>query len=113
MEHIVQFAIGIDDDAIIKRIEENAEKNITKELRDKVGRIMFGTSTYSGKELDTITQWAESVFKEYLNEHKDEIVQLAAKFLAERLAKTKAARDALGDVVKMTEVSDGRKEPTD
>jgi hypothetical protein len=102
MEHIVQFAIGIDDDAIVKRIEENAEKNITKELRDKVGRVMFGVS-YRGDEADAITQWTESVFKEYLNDHKDEIVQLAAKFLADRLVKTKAARDALGDVVKMAE----------
>ena len=37
MEHIVQFAIGIDDEAIVKRIEENAEKTITKDLRYKVG----------------------------------------------------------------------------
>lgn len=102
MEHIVQLAIGIEDEAIVKRVEENAEKNITKELRDKVGRVMFGVN-YRGDEIDAITRWTESVFKEYLNEHKGEIVQLTAKILADRLLKTKAARDALGDVVKMAE----------
>ena len=105
MEHIVQFAIGIDDDAIVKRIKENAEKNITKELRAKVGSLMFGVN-YRGDEIEAITQWTEALFREYLNEHKDEIIQLAAKFLAERLAKTKAAREVLGDVVKAAEDTD-------
>ena len=94
MEHILQFAVGIDDDAIVKRIEENAEKNITKELRDKVGRVMFGIN-YRGDEIDAITRWTESVFREYLNEHNDEIVKLAAKCLAEKLSRTKAVKEML------------------
>lgn len=102
MEHILQFAIGIDDDAIVKRIEENAEKTITKDLRAKVGKLMFGVG-YGGGELDNITGWTESMFREYLDEHKEEIVRLAAKFLAERLAKSKAAREMLNDVVKTAE----------
>ena len=32
MEHIVQFAIGIDDNAIKKRIEENAYDDILERL---------------------------------------------------------------------------------
>ena len=103
MEHIVQFAIGIDDDAIIKRIEENAEKTITKELRDKVGEIMFGTNPYSGKELDAITRWTEGLFVKYLEDHKAEIIELTAKYLAEKLMKTKAVREMTQDVVKGTE----------
>ena len=94
MEHIVQLAIGIEDEAIVKRVEENAEKNITKELRDKVGRVMFGVN-YRGDEIDAITRWTESVFKEYLNEHKGEIVKLAAKCLAEKLSRTKAVKEML------------------
>ena len=32
MEHIVQFAVGIDDEAIKKKIEEHAVEHIEKEL---------------------------------------------------------------------------------
>ena len=102
MEHILQFAVNIDDEAIVRRIEENAEKTITRELRAKVGSLMFGVG-YRGEELDNITGWTESVFRKYLDEHKEEIVRLAAKFLAERLAKSKAAREMLNDVVKTAE----------
>lgn len=104
MEHILQFGVNIDDDAIVKRIEENAEKAITKDLRAKVGSLMFGVG-YRGDELDNITGWTESMFREYLNEHKEEIVRLAAKFLAERLAKSKAAKEMLNDVLENPGVS--------
>ena len=36
MEHIVQFAIGIDDNAIKKRIEENAYDDILEKNRDDI-----------------------------------------------------------------------------
>ena len=100
MEHILQFAIGIDDEAIVRRIEENAEKAITKDLRDKVGKIMFGISAYSGKELDCISSWMEGIFVLYLEDHRTEIIELAAKCLAEKLAKTKAVREAAQGVAK-------------
>ena len=102
MEHILQFAIGIDDDAIVKRIEENAEKAITKELREKVGRIMFGCKAWNGEEADAITHWTEGLFVKYLDDHKAEIIELSAKYLAEKLTKTKAVREAVQDV--LTEV---------
>lgn len=104
MEHIVQFAIGIDDDAIVKRIEENAEKAITKDLRDKVGKIMFGISAYSGRELDSVSSWTADLFMRFLEDHRAEIIELAAKCLAEKMAKTKAVREATQGVLKeMTE----------
>lgn len=95
MEHILQVAIGIDDDAIVKRIKENAEKNITKDLRDKVGEILFGYNRWTGKEADAITGWTESLFMRYLEEHKSEIIELAAKCLAEKLSRTKAVKEML------------------
>ena len=99
MEHILQFAIAIDDDAIVKRIEENAEKSIIKDLRDKVGKIMFGTNAYTGREREALCRWAEELFLKYLEDHKAEIIELSAKYLAEKLTKTKAVREAVQDVL--------------
>ena len=95
MEHFLQFAISIDDDAIVKRIEENAEKSITKDLRDKVGEILFGYNKWAGREADAITGWTESLFMRYLEEHRAEIIELAAKYLAEKLSRTKAVKEML------------------
>ena len=36
MEHIVQFGIGIDDEAIRKIIMEKAEKSITQDLMKQI-----------------------------------------------------------------------------
>ena len=49
MEHIVQFAIGIDDEAIRKRIAESAEKQIVASIKEDVESILFNYEYYSGK----------------------------------------------------------------
>ena len=36
MEHVIQFGVSIDDDAIQKRIVENAEKVITEDIKKEV-----------------------------------------------------------------------------
>lgn len=48
MEHIVQFAIGIDDDAIRERIVANAEKEIIKDLKQDVANKLFEAYYYNG-----------------------------------------------------------------
>lgn len=56
MEHIVQFGIGIDDDAIREIVMKKAEKSIMedlkKEIRSEIVREIFVCETdwYDGKE---------------------------------------------------------------
>lgn len=44
MEHIVQFAIGIDDEAIVKRVTQVAEKQIVKAIQEKAEDQLSGES---------------------------------------------------------------------
>lgn len=97
MEHIVQFAIGIDDDAIVKRVEERAEKMIIDELRKKVEGAFFAKSYY-GNPTNEPGAWSERLFMDFLAEHKAEILECAGKYLAEKLSKTKAGRELLNGV---------------
>ena len=97
MEHIVQFAIGIDDDAIIKRVEERAEKVIIDELHKKVEGAFFAKSYY-GNPTNEPGAWSERLFMDFLAEHKTEILECAGKYLAEKLSKTKAGRELLSGV---------------
>lgn len=93
MEHIVQFAIGIDDDAIVNRIKEHAEKNITNEIKQEVMKLMFEYNSWSGKLSGVPTEWTKEVIESFLNDHKNEIIQCAGNILAEKLLRTKAVKE--------------------
>ena len=41
MEHLVQFAIGIDDETIKRRIEANVEKEVLKNITQKVEEVIY------------------------------------------------------------------------
>lgn len=97
MEHIVQFAIGIDDDAIVKRVEDRAEKMIIDELRKKVESAFFAKNYY-GNATNEPGAWSERLFMDFLDKHKTEILECAGKYLAEKLAKTKAGKELLNGV---------------
>ena len=99
MEHIVQFAIGIDDAAITKRIEENAEKIITQNIQQKVERSIFKFD-YRGRVENRLNDKAETVLINWLESHKDEIIKLASKALADKMIRTKAVKTAIDDVLK-------------
>jgi hypothetical protein len=99
MEHIVQFAIGIDDAAIAKKIEENAEKIVIQKIQQKVERSIF-RSNYYGKVENCLNQGAETVLINWLESHKDEIIKLASKALADKMIRTKAVKTAIDGVLK-------------
>lgn len=94
MEHIVQFGIGIDDEAIVERIHKNAEKNITSELLNDVKKIIFECN-WNGSVSNRPSDWTESRINSFLENHKDEIIELAGKYLAEKLSRTKVGKDLL------------------
>lgn len=98
MEHIVQFAIGIDDEAIVDRIQSNAEKVITEKLHKQVARCIF-QSNYRGETFDRLNDVAEQVLLRWLDSHKEELVKLASEVLADKMARTKAVKTAINNVV--------------
>lgn len=98
MEHIVQFAIGIDDEAIAKRIQENAEKIIIQKIQQNVEKCIF-TTDYYGNSKNRLNATAETMFLNWLDSHKEEIIQLASKALADKMVKTKAVKAAIENVL--------------
>lgn len=98
MEHIVQFAIGIDDKAIQNRIEEYAYRDVLDKLsKNAVDSIFAHTNAYSRE-----TMWKtlmEDALRSFLEERKDEIIDKAAHMLADRFQRTKKYREAMGDAI--------------
>lgn len=100
MEHIVQFAIGIDDEAIKKRIAESAENQIVASIKEDVENIMFNYEYYSGKiNKSKPKNWIEDMVKEVIEANKDQIIKGATEELARNMAKTKAVKEAIAKVV--------------
>lgn len=98
MEHIVQFAIGIDDKAIQNRIEEYAYRDVLDKLaKNAVDSVFAHTNAYSRENM-----WKTlmvDALRSFLEERKDEIVDKAATMLADRFQRTKKYREAMGDAI--------------
>lgn len=91
MEHILQFAIGIDDEAIRRRVEESAYRDVVKSLTDEAKSAL-------PKRYGDAVDWrnlVDDVVRDFVSEHKDEIVAAAADRLHESMRRTKAVREAV------------------
>lgn len=101
MEHIVQFAIGIDDRSITERVEENAEKVIIKNLQQQVANKLF-ESRYFNRNVDPksdpLSEFSKEIVHDFLNENKEIIIQKTVKELSDRLMRSKAGKAIFEDV---------------
>lgn len=95
MEHIIQFGIGIDDDAIRKRIIEGAEAQILKNIEDGVRSTLFERNYYSKGYSKVPTDYLDGKIDEFLESHKDDILEMAAAKIADRLARSKRGKEIL------------------
>lgn len=98
MEHIVQFAINIDDKTIQNRIEEHAYTDVLNKLTKNAVDSVFSHSSAYSREL----MWEkllDSALQSFLEERKDEIIDKAANMLADRFQRTKKYREAIGAVI--------------
>lgn len=98
MEHIVQFAIGIDDKTIQNRIEEHAYTDVLDKLaKEAMDTVFAHTNAYSRENM-----WKTmmgNALQSFLEERKDEIIDKAVNLLADRFQRTKKYREAMGDAI--------------
>lgn len=101
MEHIVQFAVGIDDDAIVKKIEEYAVKTITTELKQSVADKIFEPCYYISKHArpndDPLSKFSANIVSQFLDENKETIIEKASSMLADKMFKSKTVREKMLD----------------
>ena len=99
MEHIVQFAVGIDD----KHIQEIMEQSAAKQIMDDIKMLSHGRKYYSGSEINDDPKNLEEMFKDeiakYVKEHADEVIAEVIREVSKNMMKTKKVKDALDLVV--------------
>lgn len=108
-EHILNFAISIDDDAIIKNVQQKADKQIINDIKEDLIRKIFSPryGYYSSRDVvekdkngnphvssdADLSDAAERIIKEAIGEYKEDIIERAAKILAEQFKRTKAWKE--------------------
>lgn len=98
MEHIVQFAINIDDETIQNRIEEHAYTDVLNKLTKNAVDSVFSHSSAYSRDIMWERLMGEAL-QSFLEERKDEIIDKAAHMLADRFQRTKKYREAMGDAI--------------
>lgn len=100
MEHIVQFAIGIDDQKIKDIIMGKAEKEIMATLTNDIRRHIFDKNYYGQPDEKFLSYWVKERVDKILSDSKTEIIELAAVHLADKLSRTKAVKEKVNEVLK-------------
>lgn len=107
MEHILQFAISIDDEAIESSIEKRAIEKLSDELLDDIKKSFGVQKTWRGDNyadsqvMDIMTDTINKICKE----HEDEIVANATKIAAEKLTRTKSFKEKVEATMAKEETS--------
>lgn len=98
MEHIVQFAISIDDETIQNRIEEHAYRDVLDKLAKEATDTVFAHTNAYSRDIMWKTLMTNAL-QSFLEERKDEIIDKAANMLADRFQRTKKYREAMGATI--------------
>ena len=89
-EHVVQVGFSFDEDKIVDTMCKSLEKKLSNEVEDGVRKNFFKQNDYWSND---IPSQASQVMKDWLNDHKDEVIQETASMLVEKLWRTKAVKD--------------------
>lgn len=98
MEHIVQFGINIDDEAIKRAVLESGVKTIEAQIKREIVNQVFEARYYgdnANPKVDKLRTWAQNVVFDMLAENKDAIINQAAVILAEKMSRSTKAREAI------------------
>lgn len=96
MEHILQIAVGVDDEAIQKKIEDAAVREIQKQV-DEYGKYRYG---YDSSKL---TELFKEEIKKIIEVNKDVIIERAIDTLAKNIMKTKKVKSAVDAILNEVE----------
>lgn len=96
MEHIVQFAVNVDDNNIRKIMEESAAKQIEEEIKNAAHGYMYGSKLNS--EPENIKGYFKEEVANYVKEHADTIIEKVVAEVAKNMMKTKKVKDALEEL---------------
>lgn len=113
MDHILQVAFSFDDEAVKKRLEEQCFNEVVGILCKEFKKVATEDYKYNGysspwtltedaklsnKFSQLVSDTIDNRIDKFLASMKDEIIERAAGQLADRLSRTKKAKEILNDL---------------
>lgn len=93
---IINIPINIDEDLFNKLVETDYERKIEDRIYKDIKKALEERSGYYNKRMtDGILALVDNQIDDLLKEHKDAIIEAASDKLAERLARTKKAKELI------------------
>lgn len=95
MEHIVQFGINLDDEAIKNAIVKRASDELYKKLEKETLDALFKTN-YSGRIFETTERFDNYIFK-WMDNNRDMIIDAIVDRATERIMHSNKIKAAIAD----------------
>ncbi len=99
---IINIPLTIDDELWASALARDYESKVIENLTTEVRRCIADKDSYSYYPKDKnvkrgLENWVSYKIDDILKEYKDDIIDAAAEKLAERLARTKRAKEVLNE----------------
>ena len=96
----VPVVIGVDEVKIAKEIEKDVTNQVIANITEEIKDILYTKYTYTGKTTDEpLRQMVRTEVINVIKDREDIILDSAAKYLAEKMAKTKAVKEAINKTI--------------
>ena len=103
MQHIVNVAFDFDDAKVAESIENQVHKEVVDNITAEVKKIIYKRSYYGDgfdkNNPEPLRHIVEILAKNIMDEHKEQIIEIAASKLADSLKRTKAVKEAVGNIL--------------
>ena len=104
MQHVITVAFDFDDKTVEKIVESGAEKKIVEEIKDMLLQKIYRSRHWGNKNIepdyDPFSEWTESIIRDLFNENREEIMNQAAKLVADSVKKSKYYKEGIADICK-------------
>lgn len=97
---IINIPLQIDEKNLEEVVARDYDDKITKEIVAQINRAIANNSPYQygDRVLRGMEALVEKKLREFVDEHKDEIIDMASDKLSERLMRTKKAKEVLNNL---------------
>lgn len=109
IENRMVISMDLDGKRLMKDIDERVRKEVVDEIKKEVKKTIFEERNYYYGTTPTkreLNPWIVEEIKTVIHEYKDEIIQQAAKELADSMRRSKPVRERFCDILE-EEVENG------
>lgn len=99
MEHLVQFTFSVDDNAIQKKLEDHAYDDVIDILVKKATKDLPRKQNWKSEGEINWTYLVEDALAQFIQENRDEVLDMAADRLVERFKRTKAFKEKMSETM--------------